>query len=177
MNVPPSITRIIDIRTCEWGAVKIYLLIDMSLINLSQHRMLIFLKESIFMKVVTIEEYANELETNDEYVKVRNEAFKKMNKLREESPARYDRKYHIDLMNLYQAFKIHCSCVAFANPALQQLCRAYEKNDDSFDDEELEKLCTYMKENCLKAADAASKRDALIARLDQAVIEEDERAT
>ncbi len=175
MNVLPSITRIIDIRTCEWGAVKIYLLIDMLLINLSQHRMLTFLKVSIFMKFMTIEEYANELEKSDEYVKARNEAFEKMKQLREESPARYERKYHIDLMNLDQTFKLHCSCVAFSSPALQQPCRAYENNDESFDDEEFENLYAYVKENCLKAADAASKLDALIAQLDQAVIEEDER--
>ena len=127
------------------------------------------------MTLITLEEYINELEKDDEYVKARDDAFEKINKLREESPARYERKYHIDLLHLDQEFKIHCSCVAFASPALQQLCRAYETNNESFDDEEFEKLYAYMKENCLKAADAASKRDALIARLDQAVIEEDER--
>jgi len=127
------------------------------------------------MTFMTIEEYANELEKNDEYVKARDEAFEKMKKLREESPARYERKYHIDLMSLDQEFKIHCSCVAFASPALQKMCRAYESDDESFDDEEFDKLYAYMKENCLKAADAANKLDALIARLDQAVIEEDMR--
>jgi len=42
------------------------------------------------MTLLTLEEYINELENNEEYVKARDEAFEQMNKLREESPARYE---------------------------------------------------------------------------------------
>ena len=115
------------------------------------------------MKIVTnLADAILKIEQNPEF----QAALKRVKQEREKSPARHERKYNVDLMRLSHEINAHSLNIAIVTQQLRQ-------HGQDFSKEDLDLAWNSRKEEVFAAATAYKKYDALVAKLDQAIIDED----
>lgn len=112
------------------------------------------------VKTVSLVDAINKLALDPEVKKM----FEQEKKMMKESPARHNRKYNLELMNICMELNGRCKMIAFNTQAITS-------EEVSNTDRDL--FWTRRAEEIAQVAQLQARYNALVAQLDQAIIDED----
>lgn len=111
-------------------------------------------------KYITMAEAVANFEKNPQ-VQV---ALAEIKRKREESPARHNRQYNLELMKISMELNRRCQIIGWATQGLL---------DETLSMEDRQELLVIRREEVLIVSDLQDRQDRLIALLEQAIIDED----
>ena len=104
----------------------------------------------------------NNLDKDPEFAKM----IEQIKKERDESPARHDRKFNVDLMNISMEINFLCQQIGHVTYELLN-------NRDSYDEDSTDKMFEYRQKSIHQLGKLQNQYDQLVAKLDLAVHNED----
>lgn len=111
-------------------------------------------------KFVTMAEAVSQLEQNPKM----QELIKTLKERKEKSPARHNRQYNIELMNISMMLNHHCQQISYCTSVVL---------DDEYSQEDRNEAYKCRAESLIEAAKLQQQYNDLVAELDQAIIDED----